>query len=447
MKSYFIISLATIATLSACTGSKQQGLLNVDKSRSAIINGDVTIDDQAIAHTTVYIQMPKGMCTGSVLAQDLILTAGHCVTSFSKEMAAPKAYNPEAISVFEYHSTEVKDAKGNSVSRWSKSIASEASAIVIHPFYLAYSADSRISNFAKGYDVALIKLKKPLPDFYRPVIISNDLDSLTKNQIQVAGFGAHAEGANSYDGKLRNGNITIDLGVNSFKYTLDSNTFTLRDANLKSSTTLLFKKESQDAAICHGDSGGPIYFEKDGTINLIAVNEGGEISGNCAESGNQVAVSLAGPPLRFVVDTFKALTGSDLGINLASIEKDPNTFEFQLASATVNPKNKYLSLEGRALIRGKNGEMGMVDAALIGENCEKARSIDLTKIDFYTVYGSPESKLDGTDIMATMVISNGAFSSVQETRIKTIGNIAKVVVHNADGYVSGLLPVINCATQ
>ncbi len=113
------------------------------------------------ARPIVMIMDPEGdLCTGTALAQDLVLTAAHCVTR-------PTAYEVKAFQT---------------------GAAIKVASVVRHPgFNFASYAASRATA-----DVALIKLAAPLPDIVVPATLAATRRIEVGEKVTIAGFGVTA---------------------------------------------------------------------------------------------------------------------------------------------------------------------------------------------------------------------------------------------------------------
>jgi hypothetical protein len=69
---------------------------------SAIIGGGASTDPNGSRRYTVRIESPRGMCSGTIIAPDLVLTAAHCVTTGSSSfrvVALDRAFKTRVIPV------------------------------------------------------------------------------------------------------------------------------------------------------------------------------------------------------------------------------------------------------------------------------------------------------------------------------------------------------------
>jgi hypothetical protein len=130
----WMMSATTLALLGA--------ILSHINEASALVGADVA--DRTIARYTVLVAGKKGRCSGVVLAQNIVLTAAHCIL-------------PDA-----------KLRVGGNVSaddRVPPALLADVDEIVKHPLYRREDAGSP--------DLAVLRLAKPLPGRFIPAELSS----------------------------------------------------------------------------------------------------------------------------------------------------------------------------------------------------------------------------------------------------------------------------------
>ncbi len=152
----------------------------------------------------------SGFCSASVLAQDVVLTAAHCV-----------AEPPNTRVHF-------RDAQGQPV-------LADVAAIIRHPAFRADAVQTRQVSI----DMALIRLAGPLPARFKPIGLAETGAIEAGQDFRIAGFGVTQEGSGASSGSLRVGHIS---------------------ARLPLSSVLLWANDPQgrETGACTGDSGAPI---------------------------------------------------------------------------------------------------------------------------------------------------------------------------------------------
>jgi hypothetical protein len=114
------------------------------------IVGGVPFADQTLARHTVILLNKRGMCSGAVLAQDLVLTAAHCTVNLGKSLRI--AGKP------------IIDVTG----------------IAAHPQYTP--------KMLSAPDLALLKLSRPLPPQLAPVFL-NTQPVAAGESLFIVGYG------------------------------------------------------------------------------------------------------------------------------------------------------------------------------------------------------------------------------------------------------------------
>jgi secreted trypsin-like serine protease len=165
------------------------------------------------ARAIVMIVDSRGdLCTGTALAPDLVLTAGHCV-------AARRDYR---VKVFQ--SGAIIAVRG----------------IAVHPrFDAAAYAASRATA-----DVALIKLAKPLAELVQPATLAAPRRVAVGETLIVAGFGVTANGTDRGLGVPRMATLTVTGKPGALQIRL----YDLATRNLRAGL-----------GACVGDSGAPVF--------------------------------------------------------------------------------------------------------------------------------------------------------------------------------------------
>ena len=186
----------------------------------AIVGGEDATGGSSARRYTVIVQSQRGeLCSGALIARDLVLTAAHCVTQKTKYriIAFDQNFSPIPVGV--------------------------ASAARNPAFRLKGRPDKQT-----GLDIAILELAEPLGGDMKPLTISSDLGVLTsKSEVTVSGFGLSRYGDRATAGKLRFAHLRIagiaNIGVPSLALTADGT------------------PEGRGRSACLGDSGGPIVVE------------------------------------------------------------------------------------------------------------------------------------------------------------------------------------------
>ena len=224
MKSSTRFSRKKSATRASRNGSKKArrayaalASLVLGASGAGAIVGGATLPEAAIARHVVLIVGGHSLCTGVAIAPDLVLTAAHCVLENGKYR----------LLAFEGRRAAVKD-----VAR-----------VAPHPQY-SLTADSP--------DLALVKLAASPPPGLIPALFSDRRAPPTVGErFVVAGFGVAAQGERRTAGTLRAATLVVTDRPNS---------------QLLSLVDPRKLGERAGLGVCNGDSGGPVFDERDRSL-------------------------------------------------------------------------------------------------------------------------------------------------------------------------------------
>lgn len=192
------------------------------------IVGDAELAARSVAQHLVVVRSRASICTGTVLANDLVLTAAHCLRS-------------DKLQVRPYG---------------ERKFLAVASAVA-HPQFGSARAD-----ISTRVDLALLKLAVPLPDRAQPALLGRRPPS-TGEAVVVAGYGRHDPDSFDITGRARMATlITLErrLGVQLL----------LRDPTMQ---------EAAQLGACSGDSGGPAFAVRDGLVVIGVVTAAPERCG------------------------------------------------------------------------------------------------------------------------------------------------------------------------
>jgi secreted trypsin-like serine protease len=184
--------------------------------------GDATIAEWTLARPTVMVFGSRGMCSGVVLTQDLVLTAAHCAAaSGDSKIVGLIADKP-------YRFADVTE-------------------VAAHPQYTGEAG--------RTADLALLKLSKPLPSRFAPAFLSMR-PVVVGERLIVVGYGRAEKDDNKTAGTPRMAMLTV------------SN----QSATL---LTLIDRGYNGKISGCYGDSGAPAFTTRGGVPALAGVVSGG----------------------------------------------------------------------------------------------------------------------------------------------------------------------------
>jgi secreted trypsin-like serine protease len=175
-------------------------------------------------HIVMIISTRGNVCTGTAIAQNLVLTAAHCV-------APPATYR---VSTPEHRQ------------------GFATAGIAVHPRYdAAHYAAGRVTA-----DVALVKVAQPLPASVIPVALAVTGNVVAGDRFTIAGFGTIAPRSDAGLGVARAAQLVA----------------TGRPGNIQ---VRLFDPATADKRLgmgaCTGDSGGPAFRQIGGEYRLFGV--------------------------------------------------------------------------------------------------------------------------------------------------------------------------------
>jgi secreted trypsin-like serine protease len=219
-----------------------------------IIRGMTVEPADPIASTTVAVVNEShgdvALCTGSIVAPDLVVTAGHCV-------------GPDRAAMRLFFKTDLRQAGGKEVPV----------AGYVRPKGYGHMTSEEDMN-----DIALIRFEGGLPPGYRPAELLRD-EALLKNgeKVTLAGFGVsngriHGDGSSAGAGVLRKVDVTI--------------------AQAAYGRTEVVMDQTHGHGACHGDSGGPAFLKRGREYLLFGVTSRGSSGGRDDCSGASIYTSI-----------------------------------------------------------------------------------------------------------------------------------------------------------
>jgi secreted trypsin-like serine protease len=204
------------------------GILCLVATAVLALGGDAASDAGRLENRVVMVLGNRGsVCSGTVVAPTIIITAGHCVSGSGQYAVA------------------YREVGGSPTLQEVRQVAR-------HP---EFRAGARVS-----IDIALVRLKLPLPARFVPVALDDNVnDDGVGSRQTIAGFGIAREGDDSSAGTLRSASVTVlpRYYPRFFRLGLSGG----------------------GIAICKGDSGGPVFSDGLFGLTLTGVvygKEGGD---------------------------------------------------------------------------------------------------------------------------------------------------------------------------
>ncbi|TGD98401.1 S1 family peptidase [Methylobacterium nonmethylotrophicum] len=207
----------------------------------AVVGGSEA-PDAALARSSVMVLSSRGgVCTGIVLARDVVLTAAHCAAGGAE------------------HRVHFRDGSGAPV-------LVGLAARVVHPGYDA----GAIAGRRRSIDLALLRTEAPLPDRFVPAALT-EAPAAAGTPLTLGGYGVARPGDHRSTGTFR----TVTLPVVE---------------PYGPSRILVWLKGPAASGACEGDSGGPIAAGDRPNVLAVATWASGAGGGACGGFSQGVLV-------------------------------------------------------------------------------------------------------------------------------------------------------------
>ncbi|MBK9035633.1 MAG: serine protease [Myxococcales bacterium] len=185
--------------------------------------------------TTVALELGGGLCTGTLLNQDWVLTAAHCIDpavlgQSQAQITASLRVHFDTVNIFT-----------------SAGIVVRATEIIKHPLFNV--------NALGTHDIGLIRLATPVTDRAAVPIILDAAKVPLGTELQLVGFGATSRTNPSTAGVLR----LVDQTSVSCSFV------GLSDASL------ICWSQTNGRGKCEGDSGGPSFAMIEGQLAQVGI--------------------------------------------------------------------------------------------------------------------------------------------------------------------------------
>ncbi len=236
-----------------------------------------SLDGAGTVALVINVTGGQAICTGSLLATDIIVTAAHCVTSDTGGTVT---------------ASNISIIFGKDI-RASNRIVVKATGVLKNTKY-----NPRASGNDQN-DIAIINFRGGLPSGYRPATMLSSKSSIaTGSSAVLIGYGVNTmAGGGSGEGILRE--VTVQVADGKF-----------------AKTEILLDQRNQKGA-CHGDSGGPAFARaSNGQLLLWGVtNRGNPDSApdDCAHYSVYTRISAQAPFVNSASKTLRSKSSALLG--------------------------------------------------------------------------------------------------------------------------------------
>jgi hypothetical protein len=259
MRSSSPARLSALALLAGLTASPAE----------AVVRGQVTRDPNGLRQSGVRVESSLGeLCSGVLIAPDLVLTAAHCVVDRAsyRVVAVDRAFRP----------------------RTTRTVA-----VAVHPTFVPGTTP----RTQPGTDLALMRLERPMGPDFTPLDPRRAGRVGTGEAVTLAGFGIVAEGQRRSARTLRQTNL-ISVGplqvANQVLVAVDPE----------------FMAARSGAGACRGDSGGPILAASGGGYQLLGIvswSSGAFEERRATACGGFTAVTPLADHARWVAESAQSL--------------------------------------------------------------------------------------------------------------------------------------------
>jgi secreted trypsin-like serine protease len=238
----------------------------------AILQGTTNRDPNGLRRSVVYIENSAGeLCSGAVIAQDLVLTAAHCMMDQAayRVVGVNRAFRPQGFAVV---------------------------ATAVHPAFVPGTTP----RTQPGVDLAILKLARPLGPDYAPLDPRLAGTIETGERVTIAGFGLLSERQRRTARTLRQ----VDL-VSLGPVEVANRVVIVTDRARLAETT--------GAGACRGDSGGPILSAAGPggyrLIGIVSWSSGALRTRDPSACGGLTAVTPVAEHLGWIMQGMRTLDG------------------------------------------------------------------------------------------------------------------------------------------
>lgn len=268
--------------LAACSPSASQNF-NKNQSHDGIISGQPVLKGSPLASSIVgiYDTAVGGICTGSLLENNTILTAAHCVGPRPEKMFI--IFSPDMIALLK---------SGDAVQ--VRALVRQVAAATVNP---GWEPQKNAEKNETWNDIALLKFRGSVPAGFKPASFLASATDLTADaKVTLAGYGVNemksvqvdpkATPASELEAGIAKGEILCNRERSECLSMKSSGSGLLRSTEVSIAQVLsheVIVDQTHGQGACSGDSGGPAYVLKNGQYYLWGITSRG--TAGCAKYG------------------------------------------------------------------------------------------------------------------------------------------------------------------
>lgn len=276
MRIFLVLLAVGIGIACGVEKAKVQKNFKADFNPS-IIGGKKLKDNDTLSTfvVAVYDEREEFLCTGTLIKENIVVTAAHCITSKPNQLKV--IFGVDAMMTLNARELDIREQNIRKVT-----------ATKIHE---KYETDFEKQPELDQSDLALVKFAGSLPPGFQPVALLKEDAALNKGvQATIAGYGVRKVDLNPVDvknqskekiiEKIDSGEITCDETLKEC-FTVDmtgDGELYAAVANVKGFTVSEVRlDESKGQGTCNGDSGGPAFILHKGSYQLFGVTSRGNM--------------------------------------------------------------------------------------------------------------------------------------------------------------------------
>lgn len=245
----FLIACGSVSDEAFEFGSRSQDIINGEECETEVFPATVAVlSDGEISFFGNQQVVKTVSCTGTLIAPDVVLTAAHCVDMSIQTMGFGAVDREGYAVTFQPDLTDLAEGRTSDFPEDTV----YASSWVAHSGF-SMNALGGVSGPGEYHDIALIFLEKPI-EHVRPEIVITPTEALqfdVGSDIAIAGWGMSVPGENT--GQFPP--PSPPPGTVGKKVCATSRINELGD------TEMQVGSDEASSRKCHGDSGGPSYFD------------------------------------------------------------------------------------------------------------------------------------------------------------------------------------------